>query len=145
MLDTAPDERFDRLTRSAVEQLHVPISTVSIIDADREWFKSCAGTETSEGSRENSFCGHTIMQGHIFIIEDTRQDPRFADNPQVIASPFIRFYAGVTLHDRKTHQPVGAFCVKDIRPRSLTVEETGILLSLARSAEEALNTPAKKQ
>lgn len=79
------------------------------------------------------------MSGKIFVIQDTLADPRFADNPQVIHPPHIRFYAGVTLHDHDSHLPVGAFCVKDVKPRLLTPQEFSALLRYADQAESELN------
>lgn len=139
ILDTGLEERFDVLTREAVEKLGVPMSMVSILDSDREWYKSCIGLDKTEGDRKVSFCGHALLASNIFIIEDTLKDPRFADNPMVIGFPFIRFYAGVALFDNKTHQPIGVFCVKDVKPRKLTIEEIGIVIDLAERAEKELN------
>lgn len=139
ILDTPAEERFDLITRAAVEKLRVPISTITVVDSNREWFKSCVGTSAREGSRESSFCGHVLEEEKIFIIEDTKKDPRFADNPQVVGPDGIRFYAGVALHDRKTHQPLGTFCVKDVQPRTLTTEQIGWIMEFARMAEEELN------
>lgn len=139
ILDTGSEERFDVLTREAVEKLGVPMSMVSILDSDREWYKSCIGLDKTEGDRKVSFCGHALLASNIFIIEDTLKDPRFADNPMVIGFPFIRFYAGVALFDNKTHQPIGVFCVKDVKPRKLTIEEIGIVIDLAERAEKELN------
>jgi GAF domain-containing protein len=139
ILDTPPEERFDAITKAAAEELQVPISTISIVDANREWFKSCVGTAATEGPRDVSFCGHTIVSGKIFVINDTLKDARFADNPQVTQPPHIRFYAGVTLHDHATHLPVGAFCVKDTKPRELTLQEFNALLQYADKAEYELN------
>ncbi len=139
ILDTAPEERFDVLTKEAVEKLNVPISTITIIDEKREWFKSCQGLGNKEGDRAASFCGHALLETNIFIVEDTLKDPRFADNPMVVGSPFIRFYAGIALMDNKTGQPVGVFCVKDIKPRNLSLEEVSILTNLAGRAEKELN------
>lgn len=139
ILDTKPEERFDSLTRQAVKRLGVQMSMVSILDADREWFKSCVGIDQAEGGRAISFCGHALLASHIFIVEDTLKDPRFADNPSVIGYPFVRFYAGVALYDHKTRQPIGVFCVKDTKPRRLTVKEIGIVIDLAGQAEKELN------
>ena len=139
ILDTKPEERFDVLTKEAVEKLRVPMSMVSILDSDREWFKSCIGLDKKEGDRAVSFCGHALLAENIFIVEDTLKDPRFADNPMVIGFPFIRFYAGIALFDYKTRQPIGVFCVKDIKPRKFTVAEIGILVDLADRAEKELN------
>ncbi len=139
ILDTEPEERFDVLTREAVEKLKVPMSMVSILDSDREWFKSCVGFDKKEGDRSVSFCGHALLATNIFIVEDTLKDERFADNPLVVGHPFIRFYAGVALFDYKTGQPIGVFCVKDTKPRKLTTEEIGIVIDLATKAEKELN------
>ena len=140
ILDTEPEERFDRLTKEAVEKLHVPISTITILDENREWFKSCQGLDEKENKREISFCAHALLAKDIFIVEDTLKDPRFADNPMVINPPHIRFYAGMALLDHKTGQPVGVFCVKDTKPRKLSLQEMGILIDLANRAEKELNT-----
>ncbi|MFA5777895.1 MAG: GAF domain-containing protein [Candidatus Paceibacterota bacterium] len=139
ILDTEPEERFDVLTREAVLKLKVPMSMVSILDSDREWFKSCIGYDKKEGSRAVSFCGHALLATNIFIVEDTLKDERFRDNPMVVGEPFIRFYAGVALFDHKTRQPIGVFCVKDTKPRKLSTEEIGIIIDLADKAEKELN------
>jgi GAF domain-containing protein len=144
ILDTEPEERFDTLTREAVEKLHVPISTVTILDSNREWYKSCVGIfDMKEGPRETSFCGHALLAKYIFIVEDTLKDPRFADNPMVANAPFIRFYAGVALLDHKTNQPIGVFCVKDTKPRLFNVDETNLLIELSVLAERELNKDLK--
>lgn len=144
ILDTDDEERFDCITREATKALQVPISTISIVDTNREWFKSCIGMPSKEGDRAVSFCGHTIVHGKLFIIEDTLNDKRFADNPQVVNPPHVRFYAGVTLHDRRTHLPVGAFCIKDTKPRKLSMEELNALLQFAEKAETELNNGIPK-
>lgn len=138
VLDTPAEQRFDVITKQAAIAFHVPICTISIIDTNREWFKSCVGTTTREGDRSISFCGHTIVSGKMLIIEDTLRDPRFADNPQVAQPPHIRFYAGVTLHDRH-HVPVGAFCIKDTQPRSLDLKDIQLLMDFAKRVEDELN------
>jgi GAF domain-containing protein len=139
ILDTKPEERFDALTREAMEKLKVAMSTVSILDSNREWFKSCMGSEQKEGDRSISFCGHALLAKDLFIVNDTLKDSRFADNPMVVGAPFIRFYAGVALLDHQTNQAIGVFCVKDTKPRVFSVEETAILLDLANRAETELN------
>jgi len=139
ILDTKPEERFDVLTREAVEKLNVPMSMVSILDSNREWFKSCIGSDKKEGDRSVSFCGHALLATNIFIVEDTLNDPRFVDNPMVVGFPFIRSYAGVALFDHKTHQPIGVFCIKDIKPRKFTAEEINIIMDIAERAEKELN------
>ncbi|KKR43008.1 MAG: GGDEF domain protein [Parcubacteria group bacterium GW2011_GWF1_40_6] len=139
LLDTEPEERFDVLTREAAEKLKVSMSMVSILDSDREWYKSCVGFNKKEGGRAESFCGHALLATNIFIVEDTLKDSRFADNPTVIGEPFIRFYAGIALFDHKTRQPIGVFCVKDTKPKKLSVKEIGIMIDLANKAEKELN------
>ncbi|MFA5987949.1 MAG: GAF domain-containing protein [Candidatus Paceibacterota bacterium] len=139
ILDTKPEKRFDDLTKEATEKLQVPISTISIIDSKREWYKSCQGLNQKEGSREVSFCGHALLSKYIFIVQDTLKDPRFADNPMVIGEPYIRFYAGIALHENETDKPIGVFCVKDIKPRQLSIQEVGILVDIADRAEKELN------
>lgn len=139
ILDTKPEPRFDALTKEAVDKLKVPMSMVSILDSNREWFKSCVGWDKSEGDRGASFCGHALLTKDMFIVADTLKDERFADNPMVVGPPFIRFYAGVSLYDHETNQPIGVFCVKDNKPRELSLDEVATLMDLANRAEIELN------
>ncbi len=139
ILDTNPEPRFDVLTREAVEKLKVPMSMVSILDSGREWFKSCVGFDKKEGDRDVSFCGHALLARNIFVVEDTLEDPRFADNPSVVGAPFVRFYAGVALFDKKTNQPIGVFCIKDTKPRKFGSDEVTTLIEIAERAEKELN------
>lgn len=139
ILDTKPEGRFDILTKEASIKFNVPIVTVSIIDADREWFKSRCGLHNKQGSRSTSFCGHIMSNDYILVIENTLLDSRFADNPQVTGKPFIRFYAGVALYNRLRDLPVGVFCIKDIKPRKLTPEDIRTLMDFANRAEDELN------
>lgn len=145
VLDTAPNPKLDQLTQTAAKSFGAPICTISIIDSDREWCKSNVGMPSTEGKRENSFCGHTITAGKIFIVEDATKDKRFADNPQVTGKPHVRFYAGVTLEDSTTRLPVGAFCIKDTKPRTLSADEVNQLLDFAKQAEVELNNSAEKK
>ena len=139
ILDTEPEERFDVLTKEAVAKLKVPISAISVLDSDREWLKSCVGLNQKDGARNISFCGHALLSKEIFIVEDTQKDPRFADNPMVTGFPFIRSYAGVALHDRKTGHAVGVFCVKDTKPRVFNLAEISTIIDIGSRAEEELN------
>lgn len=139
ILDTPSDPKFDAITLEAIQRLKVPISTVSIIDKDREWFKSCQGTPMTEGKRDISFCGHALFAKSVFVVEDTLSDDRFKDNPYVIGTPYIRFYAGVALYDKRSGLPIGVFCVKDSVPRKFSMEETGTLVELASRAEDLIN------
>ncbi len=139
LLDTPPEERFDRITQAAVERLHVPMATISVLDEDREWFKSRQGWQSAEGNRDLSFCGHALLANDIFIVGDTTTDERFRDNPYVIGPPYVRFYAGMALYDKQSHLPVGVFCITDVRPRQLSTAELGIFLELADNASRELN------
>lgn len=139
LVGTPPEERFNELTDKAAQDLGAPISLISIVDRDREWFKAKVGVEEAEKPRATSFCGHTVVQGKLFVIEDTAKDERFRDNPQVTNPPHIRFYAGIALHDHKTHQPIGAFCIKDTKPRTLSLSELNTLMEYAHKAEVELN------
>ncbi|MFM5486675.1 GAF domain-containing protein, partial [Aeromonas veronii] len=94
ILDSPAEERFDRITRMARNMFDVPIALVSLVDENRQWFKSCCGLPVLETPRDISFCGHAILGEELFVVEDAAQDPRFSDNPLVTGEPHIRFYAG---------------------------------------------------
>ncbi len=138
ILDTPPEERFDRITRLAVSLFNVPISTVTLVDSHREWFKSCQGLPVKEGERAISFCGHAMLAEDSFIIPDAKKDPRFAKNPMVIGKPYIRFYAAIPLKAADGKR-VGAFCLKDYKHRQLNQEQVEMLKTLASWVEVELN------
>ena len=98
------------------------------------------GMEVKEGPRNVAFCSWALLSTEIFIVEDTLEDERFKDNPYVIGSPFIRFYAGFAIKDAVSGLPVGVFCIKDIRPRKLSMDELGVLFELAKKAEVLVNS-----
>jgi diguanylate cyclase (GGDEF)-like protein len=135
MLDTPPEERFDRFTRLAKRLFDVPLALISLVDEDRQWFKSCAGASLTQSPRDSSFCGHTIAADDIMLVPDTLQDPRFHDNPGVIGEPHVRFYAGCPLSVADGSR-IGTLCVLDTRPRSFDEEELGLLRDLAHMAEQ---------
>jgi len=139
LLDTATEERFDKISREAIKRFNVPISTITLVDKDREWFKSVQGLDVKEGPRSISFCGHALMSQVVMVIEDTAADERFSDNPMVINEPHIRFYAGKSLYDNATHLPVGVFCIKDHNPRKMSMTDMSDFLELARRAEYEIN------
>ncbi len=139
LLDTAPEPRFDNITKEAVKIFNVPISTISLLDKDREWYKSSVGLENKEGPRDISFCGYAIYAKIIFIVEDTLSDWRFKDNPTVINPPHIRFYAGVALYDKTGGYPVGVLCIKDTKPRKFTASDIDKLVELAKKTEAELH------
>ena len=137
VLDTDPEARFDRITSMAARVFGVEICLVSLVDFDRQWFKSTKGLEASETSRDISFCGHAIMDDSVFIIEDALADPRFADNPLVTDEPNIRFYAGCPVHAPDGHR-VGTLCLIDSRPRSLRDDDIRTLADLAALVDDEL-------
>lgn len=126
ILDTPAEERFDRYTRLVQRILDVPIALVSLVDSNRQWFKSCLGLDASETSREVSFCGHAILGDDIFVINDAQNDARFIDNPLVTEDPGIRFYAGYPL-EYSDGSKLGTLCVIDTQPRFFQPGELDIL------------------
>ena len=130
LLDTVPEAEFDRVTALAARLFGVPIALVSLVDADRQWFKSCVGIEATETSRDDAFCAHALFDTRPLVIPDALEDVRFAYNPYVTGAPFIRFYAGAPL---VTHEgyALGTLCVIDTKPRQLTAEQIDTLASLA--------------
>jgi len=130
ILDTAPETDFDDIVRLAAMIFKVPISTVTILDAHRQWFKSALGLDVRETARDISFCTHAIEQSAPFIVENAKTDPRFAENPLVVDSPHLGFYAGVPLLNSEK-MAIGTFCIMDRMPRALTPEEIDILQILA--------------
>jgi len=131
VLDTAPEESFDRITRLAKLALQAPMAMVSLVDRDRQWFKSRQGTETVETPRNISFCTHTIRKDDPLIVPNALEDPRFRDSPLVTGAPFVRAYVGVPLRTPDGHN-VGALCVNDTRPREVTSEQVRVLQDLGR-------------
>ncbi|HEY1090388.1 MAG TPA: GAF domain-containing protein [Burkholderiaceae bacterium] len=137
LLDTPPDERYDRVVRFAAEQLDMPIALVSLIDGQRQWFKSRLGMADAETARDISFCGHAIMGSELFVVEDASLDPRFADNPLVTGAPHVRFYAGAPISAPSGHR-IGTLCVIDSVPRKLGRVERAVLEVLRGLVNEAL-------
>ena len=129
LLDTPPEERFDRISAFAASEFDVPMALISLVDQDRQWFKSNFGVDVRETPRDVSFCGHAIAQSTPLIVHDALEDPRFADNPMVIGHPFVRFYAGAGLR-LPYRSVVGTFCVLDRRPRSFDRLDVAILCRL---------------
>jgi diguanylate cyclase (GGDEF)-like protein len=134
LLGTSPEDAFDRITRMAARLLKMPISLVSLVDKDIQWFKSRCGFTPTESPRAVSFCGHAILEHEPLVIPDALLDPRFADNPLVTGEQHVRFYAGVPLFsiDRMA---IGTLCVLDRVPRTLDQDELDILRDLARMVE----------
>jgi diguanylate cyclase (GGDEF)-like protein len=133
VLDTLPEERFERLTRMAKQMFDVPIALVSLVDESRQWFKSCIGLDVCETSREISFCGHSILEKSVFIVEDATLDSRFSDNPLVTSEPNIRFYAGCPL--QVSGHRLGTLCIIDKKPRAFGENYITLLKDLAAMVE----------
>lgn len=139
VLDTQPEERFDRLTRMARRMFRAPIALVSLIDENRQWFKSCDGLSLSELPRETSFCGHAILGNDVFLIEDALKDARFADNPLVTGEPHIRFYAGCPLRSIDGTK-MGTLCIIDTKPRAFDSDDMTALKDLTAMVEAELTS-----
>jgi len=131
ILDTAPERAFDELTELAAQICGTPIAMVSLVDEDRQWFKSRHGTESTGTPREVAFCAHAIHESEVFVVEDSSRDPRFHDNPLAIGDPHIRFYAGAQLRTPEGHT-IGMLCVIDHEPRRLTGSQIRSLDILAK-------------
>lgn len=143
ILDTLPEKEFDDIVRIASEICDTPISSVTIIDSDRQWFKSRKGLESQETPRDISFCGHAILHpDEVFTVADSHSDARFVDNPFVIGSPGIVFYAGVPLVT-DTGYALGTICVIDNRPRELNDQQKTTLKALANQVVRLLELRKK--
>ena len=137
ILDTDPEKSFDDLAFLASYICQTSIALVSIVDKDRQWFKSRIGLEVSETSREVSFCAHAILDSGLMIVDDTMKDMRFSDNPLVIDDPKIRFYAGSPFYTPEGH-PLGTLCVIDRNPKRLSEVQQQALQALSRQVGEQL-------
>jgi GAF domain-containing protein len=137
ILDTPPEERFDRIAAFAAREFDVPMALVSLVDRDRQWFKSNFGLEDRETPRDTSFCGHAISERDALVVPDALEDPRFCDNPMVVGKPHIRFYAGCVLR-LPYGQVVGTLCVLDRRPRRFDRLDVAILGGLRDVVVEEL-------
>lgn len=144
ILDTPAEERFDRLTRIAQHILQVPIALISLIDADRQWFKSRQGLDAQETHRDISFCGHAILGSDVFVVADAATDPRFADNPLVLEPPSMRFYAGAPLM-LSSGECVGTLCAIDRHPHQVTRAQLAALQDLAACVVEELEQARQRQ
>lgn len=137
LLDTAAEERFDRHARIAAAALDTPIALVTLVDRDRQWFKSHLGFDFSETPRDIGFCSHAILSDEPLVVTDALMDDRFAENPAVVGDPRVRFYAGVPLKAPDGSR-VGALCIVDHKPRQLSPAQVRMLQDVARLVEEEL-------
>jgi len=145
ILDTSPDVRFDSVTRFAAEKLQVPIALITLIDSDRQWFKSAWGIESIEISRDISICAHAICEttsihpwGRIYEICDTNEDSRFFDNPLVVGEPWVRSYISFVLQS-DSGMNIGTLCLVDTRPRRFGNNEIDLIVELESIAEDLAN------
>ena len=131
ILDTPSEQAYDDFTLLASYICQVPIALISLVDAERQWFKSKIGLEVNQTARNISFCGHTILSEQTLVVKDTLHDERFFDNPLVTSAPGIRFYAGAPLITPAGHT-LGSLCVIDRKPRDLSDSQKTALEALAR-------------
>ena len=143
ILDTPPEERFDKIARFAADEFDMPIVLVTLVDAERQWFKARVGIQVCETSRDVSFCSHAILRNEIMVVEDALHDARFADNPLVTDAPHLRFYAGAPLV-LPSGLVLGTLCLIDRRPRTLDAMELAILGTLRDLAVMELAHPQEK-
>ncbi|OUL37855.1 ATPase [Nostoc sp. T09] len=143
ILDTPPEEIFDELTQLAADLFDMPMAMISLVDAEREWFKSKIGINQTEIPRSVSFGAYTILESEILIIPDILQDERFAANPLVILEPYCRCYAGVPLITASGFA-IGSLCIFDSAPRDFSAKEQAILQKLARQVTRCLDLHQEK-
>jgi hypothetical protein len=141
LLDTPREDRFDRFTRMAAAIFDTPFAFISLVDAERQWFKSCVGIDAEETPREVSFCAHAILQRDLFVVSDTLLDDRFAENPVVADGPRVRFYAGCPLVLDSGHC-IGTLCLADQRPRELSAEQALLLRDLGALVLKEVQAPS---
>lgn len=137
ILDTAPEERFDRLTKIVRRIYHVPVALISLIDDDRQWFKSRQGLEITETPRSTAFCDYTIRQDRMLIVEDATRDIRFQSNPLVTGPPYIRFYAGMPIREPSGFR-IGSLCIIDHVARNVQEMDLDLLGSIASLVEDEI-------
>ncbi|MGG6296902.1 PAS domain S-box protein [Leptolyngbya sp. AN02str] len=144
VLDTVAETAYNDLALLASYICNTPIALVSLVDADRQWFKASVGVDVCETSRDSSFCAHAILQHDVFIVPDAWEDARFVNNPLVTGEPYLRFYAGVPLFTQEGFG-LGTLCVIDTQPRSLSPEQISALKALARQVMNQLELHIQQQ
>lgn len=142
ILDTPSEERYDRLTRMARRFFGAQIALVSLVDSQRQWFKSRQGLDACETSRAISFCGHAILSREPLVISDASKDPRFADNPLVTDAPYIRFYAGYPIRDPGGFI-IGTLCLIDPEPHEMSADDIETLRDMAEMVEDEIKVSSQ--
>ncbi len=137
ILDTAAEERFDRLTRLASKLFDMPVAAVSLLDMNRAWFKSCVGTDVTSVPRDLAFCTHALNEESVLLIPDASKDPRFSSNPLVVNEPKYRFYVGCPLR-MPDGSVMGTLCLLDTKPHDFNSDDLASLRDLADMAEREL-------
>src|SRR3989338_7759197 len=137
ILDTPPEDRFDRITRLASQFFEAPIAYVSLIDKDRQWFKSKQGFDLCETPRDISFCSHAILKEEALVVPDATKDDRFKGNPVVTGPPNLRFYAGQPLSGPGGYK-IGSLCVLDLKPREFDPKKVKALKDFSLMVEHEL-------
>ena len=137
VMDTLPEQEFDDIVLIASQICGTPVSLLTLVDEERQWFKARLGTEATESSRDDAFCSHAILEpDRVMTVPDAQLDPRFADNPMVTGFPSIRFYAGAPIV--ADGHALGTVCVIDTQARTLSGPQEACLLALARQASTIL-------
>jgi excisionase family DNA binding protein len=144
LVDSAPEEMFDRITWLASQHLHMPVALFTLLTSDRQWFKSHRGVEMKQIPRDWAFCNHTILQRKVFAVNDLTRSSHFLNHPAVVGDPNFRFYAGAPVIDSAGFA-LGSLCVIDYRPREFGQDQTQTLLALAQFASNAVQLRSAKQ
>ena len=144
LLDTVKEERFDRYTQLVADLFDVPIALITLVDENRQWFKSSCGLAVAETTRDISFCGHAILESRLLVIPDAAADPSFAGNPLVTGEPHIRFYAGAVLRS-ENGRALGTLCLIDHRARPFSQREQARLLAIAAMVEQEVRHESRLQ
>jgi GAF domain-containing protein len=142
ILDTEAEEEFDAICHMVAQICKVPIGLISLVDKDRQWFKSKLGLVSPELPRETAFCTYAIMQTDVYEVEDTMKSELFRSNPLVISDPNVRFYAGMPLTDSQGYN-LGTLCILDTVPRKLTQEQRQVLREFAKSTVRLIESYKK--